>query len=463
MSFVAKSTTFLALAFPMIISNIFVPLAGLVDTAIVGHLPGEHYLAGVALGGVILTQVIWVCGFLRMSTTGLSAQGKGKNDVRMLSDTLRNGAVLAIFIGASLMLLQTPLFQLALHLSATDNDVETVAASYFSIRINFIIVPLLNLVFSGWMLGQQWHKKVMYIQILASISNLILSYLLAFEFGFGVSGVAIATVTSEILVMVMSFSIIAKQHPVVIQKLRQSSLFKCHRKTEFMALLSLNRDMFLRNLTLQLCLAMITFAGLRLGGMTAATNAILMQFFVLIALGLDGIAYAVEALIGEAVGRESIKDIEKKSKMLKQAFLAQKSSLRDWVNISLVWSNLFALAYSVLFFVGFGSIAQLMTNIGSLQANMQLYKWYIVTLPLVAHWCFTFDGIYIGLMRADIMRNAMMLSAFLAFCPMLLFLNDVDNHMIWQSFLGFLLLRGLTLLFHYLYCIKEEPGSATSG
>lgn len=416
----------------MIISNVFVPLVGLVDTAIVGHLPGTHHLAGVALGSIIITQLIWTCGFLRMSSTGLSAQGRGSGDLVALADVLKNSAMFAFLIGIVLILLQQPLFKLGLYFSDVSETVGHAASDYFDIRFNIIPVSLLNLTISGWMIGQQWHQRVMFIQIVANLLNIILSYLLAIHFSMGVIGVAMATVIAEILVCVLNIRLITKLKPEVVALLNwKVSLLKVK------GLLYLNGNMFLRNLILQVCIGVITFAGLQQGELTAATNAVLMQFFVLVALGLDGIAYSVEALIGESKGKQDT------------------STLKMWLSISLFWSNIFALVYMIVFLIFFSQIAGLITNIIELQNNMLTYKWYIILLPVIAHWCFTFDGIYIGLSRSDIMRNTMLISAIMAFCP-LYFSDNINNHYIWSIFLLFLFLRGVTLAAHLLLALNKK-------
>lgn len=416
----------------MIVSNIFVPLVGLVDTAIVGHLPGTHHLAGVALGSIIITQLIWVCGFLRMSTTGLSAHSHGSGDLKALADVLKNAAIFAALIGVVLILLQQPLFKLGLYFSDATEIVEAVASDYFSMRIHIIPVSLLNLVASGWMLGQQWHRQVMIIQITANLVNVMLSYLFAIVFSMGVIGVAVGTVIAEILVFVLYARLIMKQKPEVVALLSwRVSLLKAK------GLLTLNGNMFLRNLILQICIGVITFAGLQQGELTAATNSVLMQFFVLIALGLDGIAYSVEALIGESKGKQDT------------------LKLKVWLSISLIWSNIFSLVYSFIFLIFFSQIAGLITNIVELQNNMLAYKWYIILLPVIAHWCFTFDGIYIGLSRSDIMRNSMLFSAAIAFCPWF-FSENINNHFIWSVFLIFLIMRGVSLAGHLFYVLNKK-------
>lgn len=415
----------------MIISNMFAPLVGIVDTAIVGHLPGTHHLAGVALGGIIITQLIWVCGFLRMAATGLSAEAKGSGDTASATRILVNSLFISLFIGIIVLILQKPLFDAGVMLSDSNDEVITTAAEYFYLRINFLPVALLNLSISGWMLGQQWHRDVMTIQIGANFVNIVLSYVLAIHLSLGVWGVALATVVAELAIFLSSLVLIRRREPAVFK-----GVFRLPDFRQIKGLISLNTDMFIRNITLQFCLAVITFTGLQHGELTAATNAVLMQFFVLIALGLDGVAYAVEALIGESKGQKN------------------NAKMRQWMFISIIWSNIFALFYTCVFWFFFSSIAALMTNIPELQNNMLEYRWYIIFLPIVAHWCFTLDGIYIGLMQAKVMRNTMLLSAVLSFSPLLLVIDNINNHLIWIVFSIFLFIRGVSLGGHLGYTLS---------
>lgn len=425
MTFWHKSKTFMGLALPMIITNIFTPLAGMVDTAIVGHLPGSHFLAGVALGGLLITQVIWVAGFLRMSVTGLSAQAYGKQQNEEAAHTIQNGVFLALGIGILLMVLQEYIFSIGSHFSSGSELMLEAAQDYFQVRINLVFIPLLNLVLSGWMLGRQWHRLVMKIQLIASLINLLLSWLLAVQLGFGVTGVAFATVLSETAACVCFIAVISKRSPFVLLNVSSGINWP-----SIPLMLKANGDMFFRNLTLQLCLAFMTFSGLRLGEVTAATNALLMQYFVLIALGLDGVAYAIEALVGEAKGA------------------GQNSRIKVWCKLALSWSSIMACLYAVIFALFFVPISNLMTDIHEIRSNMLFYKWYIVILPLIAHWCFTLDGIYIGLMRSRAMRNGMLLSGAIAYTPIMLLYSNINNHWLWLTFLSFLLLRGVTLGCH---------------
>ncbi|BDX04564.1 MATE family efflux transporter [Planctobacterium marinum] len=426
MTFYHATRYFIALALPMIVSNIFLPLVGLVDTAIVGHLPGSHYLAGVALGSIIITQLIWVCGFLRMAVTGLSAQSSAPEQKQESISVLGNGALLALLLGVLLWFLSPFLFQMGVYFSGSNTQVVAIAEDYFFIRISVAPVSLLNLVLIGWLLGRQQHKNVMKIQIIANLLNMLLSVFLAIGLAMETAGVAIATALSECLVLLMSLFTIAKFEA---QWWRRFYIAK----KSLQRLLRLNRDVFFRNLCLQIFLGIFTYLGLQQGQLTAATNAVLMQFFVLIALGLDGVAYAAEALLGEASGKNS------------------KSKFRLWIKVSLLVSSVLAICYTLVFALGFRFITHLLTDITEVQEYIQQFKIYIVFLPLVAHWCFLLDGWYVGLTQARAMLLTMLLSAGVAVSWYALHFLSLNADILWQGFLLFLLARGILLGGHFYY------------
>lgn len=425
MQFRLDSKTLLNLAIPMIISNIALPLVGIVDTAIVGHLGSTDLLAGVALGSIIITQIYWICGFLRMTSTGKSAILLGAQDQRGSRLLLQQSLVLSLFLGSVLIALQTPLLHLGLMLGDAETSVANAAREYFNIRVLGAIFALSNLSLIGWMIGQQMHSQVMKLQITTNLLNVLLSYTLAIVLDLGISGVAIATIISEGLVTFFALMIINKKHETVLKK--------GFTLTGLSELLITNNAMFLRNIILQLSLAFITYSGLRLGAAYGAANAILMQFFVLIALGLDGVAYAVEALVGQAKGRGD-----------------QQAILR-WISVASFWSAGVAVVYGIVFWFLGDAILLMLTDIPEVVVTATQFLPFIVALPIIAHWCFLYDGVYIGLDRADIMRNTMLMSLLLGLLPVWWLTQSMQNEGLWISFLVFLAFRGASLFLHLRY------------
>ena len=422
----------MSLTLPMILANITTPLIGLVDTAVLGHLQGAQHLAGASIGALILTQLYWICGFIRMSSTGLSAQAKGKNDKQQSSAVLFQGLAVGLCLGLMIFALQTPILIMGTQLSNADQMLGSVLNDYFLVRVFGAPAALMNLALIGWLIGQQKARQVMIIQILANLLNAILDMLFVFGLGWQVKGVALASVIAEYFILASSLWVV--RHYLL------PTLFD---KTWFgfdalKTLFALNGNMFLRNLFLQLCLAFLTFQGARLGQMTAATNAIIMQFFLLIALGLDAVAFAVEALVGEAKGA-------------KDRGAIKLATLRG-----ILWSSVFAITYSLLFYFAGGQIITLLTDIPELRVKAEAYMLVVLLLPLVGHWCFLFDGVYIGLTMATVMRNSMFFSAVVVFFPTWWLFSAHGNQALWIAFLAFLAARSITLGGHFSFVYLKE-------
>lgn len=354
----------------MILSNLTTPLMGLVDTAVLGHLDSPHYLAGASVAGLFLTQLYWLCGFLRMTSTGLSAQAKGAGNAEQAAQCLVQGLFLSGILAISLLLFQSWWLDALLYLANAESAVAEVIKQYFATRIWGAPAALANLALIGWLIGQQQARQVMWIQILANLLNAGLSVVLVVWFKLDVIGVAVATVIAEYTISVLSLWHISRMIPRLGFKRHWLSL------TGMRELLGLNGYSFVRNITLQLCLAFLVFQGMRFGQTSAAVNAILLQFFSLIALGLDGIAFSAEALAGEQKGKKN------------------PVGLVSVVLQSLLWSAALAMVYSAVFWFLGQSIIAMLTSHQHLQTAAGNYLHIIALLPLVAHWCFLLDGIF---------------------------------------------------------------------
>ncbi|MCB4434642.1 MATE family efflux transporter [Alteromonas sp. McT4-15] len=421
-AFFSDHTRLLALALPMILANITTPLLGLVDTAVLGHMSMPAMLAGASIGALILTQIYWVCGFLRMSSTGLSAQAKGSNEAHYESaKVLWQTIAVALVLGISILAFQKPIVQVGLNLTNPNVNVATHLSDYFYARVWGAPAAMLNLALVGWLVGQQKTRSVMTIQIVGNLLNAGLDVLFVFGLGLSVAGVAYASVIAEYSMAVMSLTVALKCVGDV--SISAAWFNRAARKV----LLKLNGDMLIRNLALQACLAFLTIQGARYGEVPAAVNAILMQFFVLIALGLDGIAYGVEALVGEAKGARNAHEINRRTYQ------------------GLLWSSLFAVLYSVVFlFAGERIVALLTQHVAIIDAALP-YLPLMVLLPLLGHWCFLYDGVFVGLTRAESMRNTMVISALFVFFPIWYITQHQGNVSLWYALLAFLFARGVTL------------------
>jgi len=433
------------LALPMILSNITVPLLGLVDTAVIGHLDQAYFLGGSTVGAMIITFITWLCGFLRMSTTGLSAQAFGESINHKMTDKglliLLRGLIVAFAIGLALIILQSPYIMGSLALAGGSDQVQFYAKQYSEIRIWGLPAALANLVVLGWLLGNHQAKAVMWLLITINLTNLCLDLLFVLVFDWQVRGIAWATLISEYSGLVLGLLVIRLKYQSAIkvwfshyQKIIKA-VFDVDSLTSYF---KLNRDILIRTLCLEICFVFITFQGARLGDDIVAANAILMNFVLLIAFGLDGIANAAEALVGKAKGAND------------------NHLLNVVVKVSLFWTCVFALAYSLLFALLGEFFIGIISDIPSVVSLANNYIPWMTLLPIVACWCYLFDGVYVGLMQAKAMRNSMIIATFACFFPVWFLLQGYGNHGLWAAFSIFLLTRGITLAWHYNYYIKSK-------
>lgn len=419
----------------MILSNITVPLLGLVDTAVIGHLGSSHYLAGIALGATVISLLFWLAGFLRMSTTGLVAQAYGNNDTEQLAGLLKRSLILALSVAFILIAASPWIKELIATLSDTNNDVLAQAYIYFEIRIFSAPAALCNLVLLAWMLGVHYGKGPFYLLLVTNITNIVLDVYFVVFLDWQVAGAAWASLIADYLAFFFALGLVFKLAAKKGVQLNVSGWFSVAQMT---SLLSLNRDIFIRSLILQLCFSFMTFYGARIGEITLAANAVLLNFLMLVSFALDGIAYASEAKVGHAKGKRS------------------KRLIKLWVKISVFWGGLFGLCYS-LFFALFGKhIIMLLTDIPEVINAAQSYLIWVIFLPILAMSCFLFDGIFVGLTRAKDMRNTMMVSAGVGFFGVFWLFIDLQNHALWLAMSSFMLLRGITLIVRYQQLVKRD-------
>ncbi|MBY6108202.1 MATE family efflux transporter DinF [Ferrimonas balearica] len=419
------------LALPMILSNVTIPLLGLVDTAVIGHLSDAYYLGGVAVGAMIITFLFWILGFLRMATTGLVAQSFGAGDALGQLRVLFQAGVMALGLAALLLLLQAPILSTALTLVGGSSEVQHYAAVYFEVRIWSAPAALLNLVLLGYLLGRQNPRAAMWLLLCTNGVNIALDLLFVVGFGWGVAGAAGASVIADYGALLLALALVWHSLPDELRQraiLAQLSLQGCGR------LLALNRDIFIRTLCLQLCMAFVTAQGARLGDAVVAANSVLMNFTLLMAYALDGFAYAAEAEVGRSSGARD------------------RDGIRRAVVLGGFWSALTALAFTLVFAGAGEGIIAMLTSIDSVRSTAAEYLPWVVIYPLLAFTCFLFDGVYIGAARGAAMRNSMLCSA-LGFFALWWLVRDAlpGNHALWLAFCGFITLRSLSLSGHFLW------------
>lgn len=382
-----------------------------------------------------------------MSITGLSAQSINSDPLSAVK-VLFQGAMLGLFLAFVIIVLQSAVVSGGLYFAQASVDVAHNVQAYFYTRVWGAPGALINMVLIGWLIGQQKTKYVLVLQIIINLANILLSLLFVYGFDLGVTGVAAATVVAEYLMMfaglVMVQSYLRKQRGFTLfsvsgqSRLKLSVLAEWSTYRQLKLVLSVNSHMFVRNIILQFTLAFITLKGAQYGAQAAAINAIIMQFFALIALGLDGIANAVEALIGEA---KSLKD---------------KLKINLYVQVGLLWSSLFAIVYSLLFYFLDSLIISFLTHHSELIGLMADYAYIVVLIPLVSHWCYLFDGVFVGLSLGKPMRDSMFISTVFGFLPTWWIWQQSGNISLWFAMLVFLSFRGLLLGSYYVYLYQKK-------
>lgn len=433
------------LAWPMIIANLSVPMLGLVDTAILGHLENAAYLAAVAVGSSILSFLYWGFGFLRMGTTGLAAQAYGGEHHDRGRLIIGQSLILGLGLGLLIVLLSPWLLQLGLHLIKPPADSVELASSYSQIRIFSAPAVLVNYCIIGWMIGCQNTRWPLFIALFTNCLNILLDVLLIIALGMKSDGAAIATLVAEYSGCGLALVLLRRQLTSTPGQLDRSRL---RRWRDYQELLTVNRHLFIRTLALLASFAFFTAQGARQGDIMLAANTIIMNLLLLTAFGLDGFAHAAEALIGDAVGK------------------GRRDVFYQTCGHCGYWSLITAVIFTGLFALLGQHLIALMTSIEPVQTQALQYLPWLVALPLVAVWTYLLDGIFIGATQTRAMQTSMLLSALLVYLPGWYFTRAWGNHGLWFAFLAFNAARGLSLGgYFWIYSRQNrwwDASSATS-
>jgi MATE family multidrug resistance protein len=416
------------LAGPIILSNISVPLVGAVDTAVVGHLPGPEAIGAVAIGALIFSFLYWGFGFLRMGTTGFIAQAYGTGDWNSLADTLMRVLLLALLLGAFTILIATPIIQLAFYLIDSSAEVEGLASDYAVIRIFSAPAVLCLYAFSGIFIGMHNTRAAFALQLILNISNVLLDLLFVLGFGWGVEGVAVASVIAEYLAMISGFYLLRHRLRDAYERYDRRRLLE---RGALLKLFTANGNIFVRTLCLLFGFSYFTAKSAGQGEVILAGNAILMHMQSIMAYGLDGFAHAVEALAGSAYGA------------------GNKRAFRRAVALTSAWAALVAMLTALVYWLLGASIIMLFTNIDAVVASALHYLPWMIAAPLISVWSFQLDGIFIGSGHTREMRNAMIFSMLTYLALLQLTIPLLGNHGLFLGLAFFMLLRALSLLFYY--------------
>lgn len=416
-----------ALAGPMILSNLTVPIVGAVDTAVVGHLSGPHHIGAVALGALIFSFLYWGFGFLKMGVTGYAARAYGTGNYREISEFMLRFVVIGLAAGIVVIAISQPLIGFALYVLDSSERVETLAADYTSIRIWSAPAALCIFVFTGTFVGLHNTRLALVLQLVLNLTNLILDLLFVPVLGFGVQGVAWATLIAEYSAAALGFFLLREHFIQAIRNLRVRKMFD---GGTLRHLACTNGNIFVRTVCLMFCFAFFTAQSARHGELVLAANTILMHFQTFMAYGVDGFAHAAEALGGSAYGA------------------AKRERFFKVVRMTAAWSLMTACFFSLLFFAFGSSIIGWFTDSPMIVELAQQYLPWIIVLPLFSFASFQLDGLFIGVGHTRQMRNAMLISmaGYLLLAYVLQYW--MDNHGLFFALLCFMTLRALTLMFY---------------
>ncbi len=417
------------------ISNLSTPLLGVVDTGVIGQTPDASLIGAVALGALVFTFVFWAFGFLRMGTTGLTAQAYGANDGEEMRASLGRALLIASVIGVCLILLQWPIRAVAFWLLEGTERVEVLAQRYFDIRIWAAPATLANYALLGWFIGLGKARIALLLQLVLNISNMLLDAWFVLGLDMGVRGVATGTVIAEYFAAIVGLAIAAQHLQIFGGSWEASRLFEPQRIARTMAV---NRDIMIRSLSLIFAFAWFIAQGAKFGEIVLAANAVLMHFVSVSAYFLDGFAFAAEALVGRAVGAAS------------RAGLSQAARMTTW------WAAGIAILASLfLVLLGTTLIDILTVEPGVRSLARQFLPWAAFA-PLIGVWCFQLDGIFIGATRTADMRNAMLMSLAIFLVAWYL-LRPFENHGLWAALYVHYAARGLTLLYYFPGLRRSVP------
>lgn len=417
----------LKISAPIVLSNATVPLLGAVDTAVIGQLGDATSLGAVGIGAIILATLYWAFGFLRMSTSGLAAQALGARDRVECSAVLLRALVVSGVAGLGLVLMQTLLFWGAFALAPASPEVESVAQDYLSVRIWGAPATIALYALTGWLVGLERTRGVLVLQLAQNGTNILLSIWLGLSLGWGVKGVALATLIAEwggvaLALWLARDALGAGLRPALARLGDRSGIGR---------MFHASRDIMLRTILLQLAFTVFVFLGARYGDVTLAANQVLMQFLEVTAYALDGFAISAETLIGQAIGARSLADTRAAGRICMQ------------------WGIGGGIVIAALIALGGPALIDLMTTAPEVREAARLYLPWLALAPMIGAGAWIYDGIFIGALLTRDMLRAMALSMTVYVLALALLLPMIGNHGLWAALMVLNATRVLTLWRRY--------------
>ena len=425
----------LKLSIPIFFANLAVPLVGLVDIGLMGHLGSEKFLAAISISTAVISMIFWSFGFLRMGTVGLVAQALGRGDYREIAMTASRNIVLGLFFALVLIGLRDVIINFTNNFFETSEETQLLIKKYISVRILSAPAELIIYVLIGLYLGLQRTFTSSLLVTFFSITNIIFSAFFVVSMNLGIYGVALGTVLSAYLTvfifLVNTYFFIKKNFNVIPRFNRILTAKKIFK------LFTINFDLFIRTIFLTFAFLWIPYQGAKLGEDYLAVNSILIQFIMLASFFLDAYAFSTEGVVGFTIGRK-----------IKKSFLqAVSNSFR----LSFITSLLISISY--LFF--FKNIISALTDIDYLIFLTYGFAFWIILIPPIASFCYQFDGIFIGASQTSEIRNSMVVSVLLYILFSIYLIDNLGNHGLWLSLLFFMIIRSITLNFYFPKILRK--------
>ena len=422
----------LRLAIPNIITNLTVPLVSLVDVALMGRMPSTFYIVAIGLGTLVFNFLYWAFGFLRMGTTGMVSQAFGREDKEAQLSLLQKGLSISVLAGVLIILLQWPLRELATQILQPENEVIPLLETYIDYRIWAAPATISVFVFTGWLLGMQDSRSALYLALIINGSNAILSILFVYGFGYTISGVALGTVFAQLLGFISGLIILSRKYDLPPKKIVDQIWKRMNEGKSWKEFISVNRDILIRTLCLIFTLSFFKAKAANIDPILGAANILLLEFISISAYGIDGFAFAAEAISGKYFGKRD------------------KVNLIKSIKYSFFWGFVIAVLLAAAFYFFGYDILSLLTDKQIVVEKAMPYLLWLVVAPLVNMVAFIWDGVYIGTTSSASMRNSMLVSTVLVFLPAYYYFFGIySNHGLWLSLTLFMIARGilLTLLF----------------
>lgn len=423
----ANNREILGLAIPNIVSNISIPLLSTVDTILMGHLSSLH-LGAIGLGAMVFNFVYWNFGFLRMGTTGITAQAYGAQQERELGVILVRGLMLALLLAFFLLIFQGFLLDASAWFFDVGAEHYPLVSEYFTVRMWAAPATMMMYVLMGWFFGLQNAIIPMVITIVINIVNILVSYILVQHYQMDIRGVAIGTVIAQYVGLLCCGIMVLWKYRIYIQKGIAGAALKLNALLDFF---KVNSNLFIRTICLTFVFAFFYRESSIAGALALAANVILLQFVNWMSYGIDGFAYAAESMVGKYAGAQD------------------KMNLSKSIQLSFIWGLVLALVYALVYALGYDTLLDLFSSDMEVKSFAQSYKIWMVVFPILAFACYIWDGIFIGLLATRQMRDTM-LGSLIIFFAVYILPNYTDPLVgLWMAMLAFMIARGILLTWAY--------------